>query len=299
MGRFPPPCTGGGGGWRWRRCDGRRAAHRRRRRGRAHERSAGRPRSGGGALDRIEAPDRLDRGPAVAAGTGSAVPTTQVGAGVAPNPLDVGLSGPTSSGSAAPGYRAAGIRPARCHDRRPTVPGSDRGGVRAVRRGVEHDRLRAHPPRRHPAPHGRGAAARPRAPDRPRSLHQRQRSTAGAEVDSAVHKVGSHPVLRLVITKRERPAVRPGPRRRPPGDRRLERRRLGRLWSSNDCANNPTVDLRTLVPGRPVAFALTWGERTTTPGCAQPRTVVPAGSYRLMVRLDDLISPPTPFLRTP
>jgi len=53
------------------------------------------------------------------------------------------------------------------------------------------------------------------------------------------------------------------------------------------------------VPGRPVAFALTWGERTTPPGCAQPRTVVPAGSYRLMVRLDYLISPPTPFLRTP
>ena len=72
-----------------------------------------------------------------------------------------------------------------------------------------------------------------------------------------------------------------------------------RLWSSNDRVNNPTVDLRTLVPGRPVAFALTWGERTTTPGCGQARTVVPAGSYRLMVRLDDLISPPTPFLRTP
>ena len=54
-----------------------------------------------------------------------------------------------------------------------------------------------------------------------------------------------------------------------------------------------------MVPGRPVAFAVTWGERTTTPGCRTPRTVVPAGSYRLMVRLDDLISPPTPFIRTP
>ena len=88
--------------------------------------------------------------------------------------------------------------------------------------------------------------------------------------------------------------------------RTLTRQNFGRtmrmfapLSLSNDCINNPTVDLRTLVPGRPVAFALTWGERTTTPGCAQPRTVVPAGSYRLMVRLDDLISPPTPFLRTP
>lgn len=123
--------------------------------------------------------------------------------------------------------------------------------------------------------------------------------TAGAEIDPAVHKVGSHPVLRMVITNVSgQPCVR---------DLDSARQEIvvwsgdgaTRLWSSNDCINNPTTDLRTLVPGRPVAFALTWGERTTTPGCAQARTVVPAGSYRLMVRLDDLISPPTPFLRTP
>jgi hypothetical protein len=123
--------------------------------------------------------------------------------------------------------------------------------------------------------------------------------TAGAEIDPAVHKVGSRPVLRLVITNVSgQPCVR---------DLDAARQEIvvwsgdgaTRLWSSNDCVNNPTVDLRTLVPGRPVAFALTWGERTTTPGCGRARTVVPAGSYRLMVRLDDLISPPTPFLRTP
>lgn len=123
--------------------------------------------------------------------------------------------------------------------------------------------------------------------------------TTGAEIDPAVHKVGSRPVLRMVITNVSgQPCVR---------DLDAARQEIvvwsgdgaTRLWSSNDCVNNPTVDLRTLVPGRPVAFALTWGERTTTPGCAQARTVVPAGSYRLMVRLDDLISPPTPFLRTP
>ena len=123
--------------------------------------------------------------------------------------------------------------------------------------------------------------------------------TTGAEIDPAVHKVGSRPVLRLVITNVSgQPCVR---------DLDAARQEIvvwsgdgaTRLWSSNDCVNNPTVDLRTLVPGRPVAFALTWGERTTTPGCAQARDVVPAGTYRLMVRLDDLISPPTPFLRTP
>jgi hypothetical protein len=123
--------------------------------------------------------------------------------------------------------------------------------------------------------------------------------SAAAELDHPVHRVGSHPVLRLVITNTSgQPCIR---------DLDSARQEIvvwsadgaDRLWSSNDCANASTIDLRTLVPGRPVAFAVTWGERTTTPGCAQPRTVVPAGTYRLMVRLDDLISPPTPFIRTP
>ena len=122
---------------------------------------------------------------------------------------------------------------------------------------------------------------------------------AAAELDHAVHRVGSRPVLRLVLTNTSGQAcVR---------DLDAARQEIvvwsadgaTRLWSSNDCANAPTVDLRTLLPGRPVAFAVTWGERTTTPGCRQPRTVVPAGTYRLLVRLDDLISPPTPFIRTP
>jgi hypothetical protein len=123
--------------------------------------------------------------------------------------------------------------------------------------------------------------------------------SAGAELDHAVHKVGSRPVLRLVITNiGNQPCVR---------DLDAARQEIvvwsadgaQRLWSSNDCVNAHTVDLRTLVPGRPVAFAVTWAERTTTPGCRTPRTLVPAGTYRLMTRLDDLISPPTPFIRTP
>jgi hypothetical protein len=123
--------------------------------------------------------------------------------------------------------------------------------------------------------------------------------TAAAEIDQPVHRVGSRPVLRLVITNTSgQPCVRDLDSARQEivvwsGDG------VDRLWSSNDCVNAATIDLRTLVPGRPVAFAVTWAERTTTPGCAQPRTLVPAGSYRLMVRLDDLISPPTPFIRTP
>jgi hypothetical protein len=123
--------------------------------------------------------------------------------------------------------------------------------------------------------------------------------SVAAELEHPVHEVGSHPVLRLVLTNVSgQPCVR---------DLDSARQEIvvwsadgaDRLWSSNDCVNTSSIDLRTLVPGRPVAFAVTWGERTTTPGCRQPRTPVPAGTYRLMVRLDDLISPPTPFIRTP
>jgi hypothetical protein len=123
--------------------------------------------------------------------------------------------------------------------------------------------------------------------------------SAAAELDHPVHRVGSHPVFRLVITNISgQPCVR---------DLDSARQEIvvwsadgtRRIWSSNDCGNASSIDLRTLVPGRPVAFAVTWGERTTTPGCRQPRTLVAAGTYRLMVRLDDLISQPTPFIRMP
>ena len=122
--------------------------------------------------------------------------------------------------------------------------------------------------------------------------------SAAAELDHPVHRVGSHPVLRLVITNTSgQPCVRDlDPARQEIVVWSSDGR--DRLWSSNDCVNASSIDLRTLVPGRPVAFAVTWGERTTTPGCRTPRTTVPAGSYRLMVRLDNLISPPTPFIRT-
>ncbi|MHA6796888.1 hypothetical protein ACVGVM_25760 [Pseudonocardia bannensis] len=120
--------------------------------------------------------------------------------------------------------------------------------------------------------------------------------TVGAEIDRPDHKVGDRPVLRLVVTNvSEQPCVRDldGARQEIvvwSGDG------ADRLWSSNDCVNPSTIDLRTLVPGQPVAFAVTWFGRTSTPGCAEPRTPVPAGAYRVMTRVDNLISAPTPFL---
>jgi len=111
--------------------------------------------------------------------------------------------------------------------------------------------------------------------------------------------VGQRPLLRLVVTNTsDQPCVR---------DLDSSRQEIvvwsidgaDRLWSSNDCSNRGSPDLRTLVPGQPVAFAVTWAGRTSTPGCATARTVVPAGDYRVMSRVDDRISPPTAFQRLP
>lgn len=119
-----------------------------------------------------------------------------------------------------------------------------------------------------------------------------------AEIDRAVHVVGERPVLRLVITDTSsQPCVRDLDSSRQEivvwsGDGKT------RLWSSNDCGNLGSPDLRTLVPGQPVVFAVTWAGRTSAPGCTRPRTVIPAGDYRVVSRLDDDISPPTPFRLT-
>jgi hypothetical protein len=120
-----------------------------------------------------------------------------------------------------------------------------------------------------------------------------------AEIDRPVYAVGEHPVLRLVITDTSaQPCVRDLDSARQEivvwsGDGKT------RLWSSNDCGNPGGPDLRTLVPGQPVVFAVTWVGLTSAPGCAQLRTVVPAGAYRVVSRLDNDISAATPFRLTP
>lgn len=122
--------------------------------------------------------------------------------------------------------------------------------------------------------------------------------TVGAEIDRPEHRVVDRPVLRLVVTNvSDQPCIR---------DLDSARQEIvvwgpggARIWSSNDCVNASTSDLRTLVPGQPVAFAVRWAGRTSTPGCAAPRTVVPPGSYNVMARVDDAISAATPFRRVP
>ncbi|MGI5126279.1 hypothetical protein ACQEVB_05630 [Pseudonocardia sp. CA-107938] len=117
-----------------------------------------------------------------------------------------------------------------------------------------------------------------------------------AEVDRPAYRVGEHPVLRLVmVNATDQPCVRDlDPARQEivvwSGDGKT------RLWSSNDCSPVAGVDLRTMVPAQPVVSAVTWAGKTSVPGCTGPRTVVPAGAYRVMTRLDDDISAPVPFL---
>lgn len=120
----------------------------------------------------------------------------------------------------------------------------------------------------------------------------------GAEVDPATHRVGERPVLRLTVTNT---SAEPCVRDLDPGRQEIVVWGLDgtRLWSSNDCSPVHRVDLRTLVPGQPVAFAVSWVGRTSAPGCVGQRTTVPAGNYNLLTRVDDDISPATSFTRTP
>jgi hypothetical protein len=120
-----------------------------------------------------------------------------------------------------------------------------------------------------------------------------------AEVDGTEHPVGERTLLRLVVTNSsDRPCVR---------DLDPVRQEIvvwsadgvHRLWSSNDCSSAKGPSPRTLLPGEPVTFSVRWAGRTSAPGCPARRETVPVGEYRLLTRVDDVISPPTQFLRTP
>jgi hypothetical protein len=120
-----------------------------------------------------------------------------------------------------------------------------------------------------------------------------------AEVDGPEHRVGERASLRLVVTNSsDQPCVRD----LDPGRQEIvvwSADGSERLWSSNDCSSAKGADLRTLAPGEPVSFSVRWAGRTSAPGCPERREVVPPGEYRLLTRVDDVISPPTQFVRSP
>jgi len=115
-----------------------------------------------------------------------------------------------------------------------------------------------------------------------------------ARTDAATYPAGQKPVLSLVVTNtggapcvRDLDAARQAVAVvRRPGDG---------LWGSNDCSPGDTDDVRTLRPGEEAVFSVRWSGRTSTPGCAGPRTTVPPGTYQLLARLDGIVSEPVSF----
>lgn len=115
-----------------------------------------------------------------------------------------------------------------------------------------------------------------------------------ARTDATSYPAGSKPVLSLVVTNTgDAPCVRDLDAAkqavavvRTPGDG---------LWGSNDCSPGDTDDVRTLAPGEEAVFSVRWSGKTSMPGCAGERTVVPPGTYQLLARLDGIISEPVSF----
>ncbi|MEJ8279531.1 hypothetical protein [Pseudonocardia spirodelae] len=117
-----------------------------------------------------------------------------------------------------------------------------------------------------------------------------------AETGQPAYPAGARPELRLVVTNTSgQPCVR---------DLDGEKQEIAvwsgdgarKLWSSNDCSNPSSDDLRTLVPGQPVAFAVTWTGLSSAPGCTAARDRVGPGGYRVLARLDRVVSEPAPLL---
>jgi hypothetical protein len=229
-------------------------------------------------------------GPATAPGNpvpGNPLPSAAVATGAAPSEATPSGTAPSSTGVA------------------PTSAGSDGAGPASVTAGVEGGADPAGPtatdetvrPDDTPRPPVAVPPASPAPSTGPPPCTNDMISVI-AEIDRPEHRSGGHPVFRLVVTNVSGQAcVRDL-------DGALQEivvwsgDQQQRLWSSNDCVNPSTDDLRTLVPGQPVAFAVTWSGMTSTPGCEAARTRVPAGDYRLLTRVADRISPPTAFRLT-
>ena len=63
-----------------------------------------------------------------------------------------------------------------------------------------------------------------------------------------------------------------------------------RLWSTNDCIPGTGTDVRFMQPGESLNYHIKWSGRTSQPGCAGERVTVPAGEYRIEVRMGGLVS---------
>jgi hypothetical protein len=241
------------------------------------------------------------------AAPGDAVPSNPVPSD--PVPSDPVASGAVASGAIPTGAAPSEVAPSGTGPRgpgaAPTSAGPDGAGPTSATAGVEGGADPSGPtttdetvrPDDTPRPPVAVPPASP-APSTGPPPCTNDMISVTAEIDRPEHRSGDHPVFRLVVTNVSGQAcVRDL-------DGALQEivvwsgDQQQRLWSSNDCVNPSTDDLRTLVPGQPVAFAVTWSGMTSTPGCEAARTRVPAGDYRLLTRVADRISPPTAFRLT-
>ena len=71
-----------------------------------------------------------------------------------------------------------------------------------------------------------------------------------------------------------------------------------RVWSTTDCFPGEGAEVRELTPGQQVQFTIKWSGTTSSPGCASPRALAPAGNYTLVGQLGKLASPPAQFTIT-
>ena len=66
-----------------------------------------------------------------------------------------------------------------------------------------------------------------------------------------------------------------------------------RIWSSDDCTNDPTSDARTLQPNEKRMYWVTWDSRTSAPGCASTSTgLAQPGAYQVVTRFGTKFSAP-------
>lgn len=69
-----------------------------------------------------------------------------------------------------------------------------------------------------------------------------------------------------------------------------------RVWSSDDCSPGGGAQVVALQPGaKPTEFSVTWARRRSRPGCPAGLPEAAPGTYRVVGRFGELVSPPDSF----
>jgi hypothetical protein len=68
-----------------------------------------------------------------------------------------------------------------------------------------------------------------------------------------------------------------------------------RIWSSADCVAGAGSLVTDLIKGVPAVLPISWGRQTSTPGCADPATGVPSGTYTAAASHGRLVSKKVAF----